>query len=196
MSILYCKTLLDRKGQPIKALLNSGAPLSIPEDQRDPRTTSGDSWRVRLYEFEADETPGKLVVALYLIVEQADFLDNEPEWEDKEPWMFNLVFTTGNQPRHMKKTLRQSLGFAVEDQPRNGSRAARRFWEQAALGYGNYHERWQAFAADEHFDAAIADALAQARALTLMPGFALDNMTNAFGATGWQRIVGDYGTGR
>jgi len=29
-----------------------------------------------------------------------------------------------------------------------------------------------------------------------LPGFAMDRRTNAFGATGWQRIVGDDGVGR
>jgi hypothetical protein len=194
--MIYCKTLLDIRGLPLRALLVQGTPLVIPEGQEDPRTAPGDEYYVRLYEFEADETPGKLVVALYLHVEQASFLDEAPVWEDKEPWLFRLLWTTGNQPRLAKKDIRASMGFTVEDQPRNGSREALLFWEREALGYGNYTEDWQGCAADEHFDEAVEDALMQAKALTIIPGASLDQMKNAFGATGWQRIVGDYGIPR
>ena len=201
-----CKTLRAfNYYDTVLALCEGGTPVPIPDGEPIPNKSSGDRWLVRLGEFDAElrGKPGTMV-ALYLRVEAAEYLDDEPGWfvkdedgyhESKKPWCVELLFAT----RHMTDKGAAALSCCGQDDPfeRGMTKAERvratRIVEECAIDYGASAVVFTGFCTDDELDAGVQEALVQAQPLLMMSGFYLDRQMNAIGDSGWDFITGDIG---
>ena len=210
---MYCKHLLGADRELLHTLCEGGSPLPIPDGQHDPRTTFGDLWRVRLADFDGGMPGGvrwaerrrggvrQKPVGIWLLVDQAEFLDHEPAWqgpadengyrESVNPWSMRLVFATACLPQRELDSALRSCG--VESMP-EGYEARRRFVEEVAIDYGFYCPVFEGYVADADFDAGVGEALVQAQSVCMMPGAYLDRVVNRIGSTGWEFMRGDVGS--
>lgn len=194
---LCCKILRAANHRyPARAICKGASPMPIPEGEPIPNKSPGDSWLVRLGEFDAelDGKPGTMVT-LYLRVEAATYLDPNTQdgrhygWpEDSKPWCIELVFAT----RHQKDGGKAALDYCGRDDPIDSEQATR-IIEECGIEYGACAIVFYGFVADDKLDAGVQEALTQALVLLCVPYVYLDMPMNQIGDSGWDFLVGDIG---
>lgn len=174
-----------------RIVVSGGSPVAIPEGEPIPNKTPGDYWITRLGEFDAEleGEPGTMV-ALYLKVEPAEWLDSEPQWEDKNPYEASLYYCTAHVDQ---KELESALRCFDTDLSELPEEQRQRVIEEVVAEYGCKAIATSAVASQDNLDDLIQEALIQAQACLGLPGFLLDAPQNRIGNTGWDFIRGRIG---